>query len=168
MVAAAAVRAAQPASMIHTTASATTASAKNTATDIIRRAPRATSVLDPLKLSCSFDQMMPVFFIVYQTARMGLPRGLSRPICSGLLFLAEPSLPDQTPSKHFGSSYCLLLSSLLSFFSPLVVISSSKSFFILSSSFLGSILSSQEDLPNLKNLDFSLDIHRFVKKQGFR
>ena len=31
-----------------------------------------------------------------------------------------------------------------------------------------SILSLQDDPPNLKNLDFSLDIHRFLKNQGFR
>ena len=30
------------------------------------------------------------------------------------------------------------------------------------------MFSSQDDLPNLKNLDFSLDIHRFLKNQGFR
>ena len=82
--------------------------------------------------------------------------------------LAEPSLPDQTDSKHFGSSHCLFFLSLLPFFSPLVVISYSKSFFILSWSRLGSILSSQDDLPNLQNLDLSSHVHRFFKNQGFR
>ena len=34
--------------------------------------------------------------------------------------------------------------------------------------FEGSILDLQDDPPNLKNLDSSSDIHRFLKNQGFR
>ena len=47
---------------------------------------------------------------------------------------AEPLLPNATVSKHFGSSYCLFLSSLLPFFSPLVVQAYLKLVFL---SFLG-------------------------------
>ena len=39
---------------------------------------------------------------------MGLPRGLSRPNCSGLLFVAESLLPDQTRSKLFGALFVAL------------------------------------------------------------
>ena len=50
----------------------------------------------------------------------------------------------------------------------LLRLASSKSFLILSWSLFGSMLSSNNDIPNLKNLDFSYDIHRFLKNQGFR
>ena len=66
------------------------------------------------------------------------------------------------------TSCCLFLSFLLPFFSPLVVQASSKSFFIASWNLLASILSSQDDLRNLKNLDFRLDIHRFLRIRAFR
>ena len=80
---------------------------------------------------------------------------------------AEPLLPDQTVSKHFGSSFSLFLSFLLPFFSPLLVLCSSKLFFILSWGLLGSILDLQDDPPNLKNLDSSSDVHWFLKYRLF-
>ena len=105
-------------------------------------------------------------FIVYQTARMGLPRGLSRPNCSGYPPVAESLLSGQTRSKHFESSYCLFLSFLLSFFSTLLVPYCSKLFFVLTWSLLESVLDLQDDHPNLKNLDFSEGMHCFLKKQS--
>ena len=48
---------------------------------------------------------------------------------------------------------------LLSFFSALLVRSSSKSLCFMSCGLFGSILGLQDDPPNLKNLDFAADIH---------
>ena len=56
--------------------------------------------------------MLPVVLlivlIVYQTARMGAPRGLGRPNCSPFLLLAESSLPGQTRSKLFEALFVVL------------------------------------------------------------
>ena len=46
---------------------------------------------------------------------MGAPRGLGRPNCSGLLLLAEPSLPDQTVSKLFEPLFVVLDALLLAY-----------------------------------------------------
>ena len=54
-----------------------------------------------------------------------------------------------------GSSWVLLLS----FFSALLVRSSSQSFFFMSWGLFGSILGLQDDPPNLKTLDFASDVH---------
>ena len=82
-------------------------------------------------------------------------------------FRRRTLVADQARSNHFESSYCLFLSSLLSFFSPLLVLCSSKLFFILSWGLLGSIWDLQDDPPNLKNLDFSKYIHLFLKDRCF-
>ena len=97
-----------------------------------------------------------------------LPGGLSRPNCSPHLFLADLSLPGQTRSKHFGSLYCLFLSSLLSFFSPLLVLSSSKSLFFISWGLFGSILGRQDDPPTLKNRAPASAAARFLKNRRLR
>ena len=56
--------------------------------------------------------MLPVVLlivlIVYQTARMGAPRGLGRPNCSGLPSPADPLLPGQTDSKLFEALFVVL------------------------------------------------------------
>ena len=56
----------------------------------------------------------------------------------------------------------IFLSFLFAFFLPLVVQASSKWFLIPSWSLFGSILSSQDDIQNLQNLDFSQNINRFL------
>ena len=56
--------------------------------------------------------MLPVVLlivlIVYQTARMGAPRGLGRPNCSPFLFPSLPSLPGQTRSQLFETLFVVL------------------------------------------------------------
>ena len=56
--------------------------------------------------------MLPVVLlivlIVYQTARMGAPRGLGRPNCSGLPSPADPLLPGQPRSQLFGALFVVL------------------------------------------------------------
>ena len=66
--------------------------------------------------------MLPVVLlivlIVYQTARVGAPRGLGRPNCSGFPSPADPVLPGQTDSKLFETLFvaldALLFASFLS------------------------------------------------------
>ena len=80
----------------------------------------------------------------------------------------EPLLTGQTRSTHLGSSSCLFLSSLLSFFSPLLVLSSSKSLFFISWGLFGSILGLQDDPPTLKNQAPASAAARFLKNRRFR
>ena len=70
-----------------------------------------------------------------------------------------------------GSEMCIrdsFLSLLMLFVSCLFFLLFSKSFFISFRSLLGSILSSQADLPTLKNLDFASAGARFLKNEGLR
>ena len=97
-----------------------------------------------------------------------LPRGLGRPNSSRLLFLAEPPLPGQTDSKHFGNSFSLFLSSSVSFFSPLLILPSSKSLFFISWGLFGSILGVQDDPPTLIVLGFVSTEARFLQEKSFR
>ena len=88
-------------------------------------------------------------------------------------FLAIPDFrarlfSGQTVSKHVESSYCLFLSSLLSFFSPLLVLSSSKSLFFISWGLFGSILGLQDDPPTLENRAPAEAAARFLKNRRFR
>ena len=62
----------------------------------------------------------------------------------------------------------LFLSLLMLFFSPLIYFLLSISFFISFRNLLGSILSSQTDLPTLKNVDFMMAGARFLKNHHFR
>ena len=55
-------------------------------------------------------------FIVYQTARMGDPRGLGRPNCSPFLSPGEPSLSGQTRSQLCGALVVVLDAPLLASF----------------------------------------------------
>ena len=79
----------------------------------------------------------------------------------------EPLAPKNGSSMMVMISYCPFFVVVLPFFSPLVVQASSKWFLILSWGLFWSILSSQDDPRNLKNLDFSLDVRWILKNQGF-
>ena len=50
-----------------------------------------------------------------QTARMGAPRGLGRPNCSGFLLLAESLLPGKAVSKLFEPLFVVLDALLVAF-----------------------------------------------------
>ena len=97
----------------------------------------------------------------------GWPGASADQNCSPHLFVADPVLSDQTVSKHFESSYCLFLSSLLPLLLHFLVQCSSKLFFILCGGLLGSILDLQDDPLHLKHLDFSSDFQRFLKNRLF-
>ena len=81
---------------------------------------------------------------------MGAPRGLGPPNCSPLLLAAEPLLPGQTVAKLFGDLFLVLDGLLFASF----LSSSFDIVFISFRGLVGSILSSQTDLPTLKNVDF--------------
>ena len=64
-----------------------------------------------------------VYFIVYQAARMGAPRGLGRPNCSASFYLQNPRcppvaalLPGQTVSKLFDTLFVVLDALLVAYF----------------------------------------------------
>ena len=109
--------------------------------------------------------MLPVLIlivlIVYQTARMGAPWG-PRPT----KLLRFP--PVLSRVKRCQSFLELFLSLSMLLCSSLFFLLFSMSFFIFFRSLLGSILSSQADLPTLKNLDFASAGARFLKNQHFR
>ena len=71
---------------------------------------------------------------------MGLPRGLSRPNCSGFLLLAEPLLPGQTRSQLFGALFVVL--------DALLFVSFLSSFFDVVFYLLSEPLGVDLELPN--------------------
>ena len=86
-----------------------------------------------------------LFFIVYQTARMGAPKGLGRPNCSGFLLPADPPLPGQTRSELFEP--LSVAPDALLFFPFIFFLLFSMSFFIFFRDLLRSMLGSQADPP---------------------
>ena len=109
---------------------------------------------------CSFNRLN-----VYLTARRGALLGASGDQTAHLSFYLQTRC---CRVKHGHSILELFLSFLMLFFSSIFYLLLSISFFISFRSLLGSILSSQTDLPTLKNVDFMKAGARFLKNHHFR